>query len=164
MDDFSDVGGGLFVFDDPSDRMSVVCDAFSKEPTHHFGPAAWNGRDSPYAGEVVLEAVAVNRGNWGEVGPDEWKWFPGDGEESEYPTSDWPRVIQVKGGVHSALISSLSGQIVNTPEELVALLRTASTDLPARDLPSVAAQTRVQLAKFVMPQLFCETSTRSVMQ
>jgi hypothetical protein len=156
MNDFIDVGAGWFLYDDPSNRLTAVCDAMSNEPTHNFGPAAWGGRDGPLSGKVILEAHAVVRGQWDQVGPDEWKWFSEDGQEFNEPPSDWPRVIKVRDGKFGVSLNSLAERIVASNAEFAELLRIVTTKMPQRNLLCVATGTRFEAAKLRHPHIFGE--------
>lgn len=141
--DFVDVGGGWFLYDDRQARLTVVCDALSEAPDCCFGPQAWQGRNGPLSGLTILEARAVLKGRWEQVGRDVWKWFSEDGQEFDEPPSDWPRIIEIKEGRAGVALDSLSGRTISTNAELAELLRAYTRNLPQRDLPCVGAGIRM---------------------
>lgn len=154
MDAFTNLGAGWFLYEDDSSRRTVICDALSSEPDHHFGPAAWGKKDGPVSGLEIAEAQAVLRGRWRQVGPDEWNWFSDEGREYEQEPPSWPRVIVVKEGRYGQALHEIDGRVVSKPAGLVELLRAVASNQPARMLPSTSAEARLATAKFVHPHIF----------
>src|SRR3546814_8100393 len=50
-DQFIDLGAGWFLFEDETNRRSVVCDALDHDPDRFFGPAAWQEASGPLSGK-----------------------------------------------------------------------------------------------------------------
>lgn len=161
MDDFADLGAGWFLFeDDDYGRRSVVCDALAANPNHHFGPAAWGGKPGPVAGQAILEAQAVNQGQWEQVSEDDWHWVSGDGAEHEQPLPSWPRRIVVLDSPSAPTLSTMEGRIVTDEAELVALLRNITPREGANlKLHGTSADGRMTHMQFMHPHIFGEPDT-----
>jgi len=153
MDYFIDLGAGWFLYEDQCSRLSVVCDATAAQPDVHFGPAAWGRKDGPVSGLVILEAQPVARGDWGQTGDEEWKWFSEDGQEFDQAPASWPRQIVLKGDTTSALLNELSGRVVASEAELAEVLR-AVTCGQQSILPLISGASRLAVAKLMHPHIF----------
>lgn len=154
MRNYIDLGCGWFLCSEENPPVNYVFDSTAIHPDHHFGPAAWNRSEGPISGLTLLEMRSTAEGDWGQTGPEEWKWILPGGEELDDAPPNWPRRVIFRAGSAEYALGDLDGLVLLNESELIELVRGITAQMPKRKLQTASSKTRMERMRALVPQAF----------
>jgi len=141
---YADLGNGWYYAHDPDWQTSsgdaplgYVADSRSADCDVLYGPAAWGGESGPLGGKILLN-----------VGT--YPWMSDGRDVAEYP---FPGKVEVTAAGIAAGLGHLEGRIVETLDDLVALMGIQGV---TRELKVLSREERVAAFQRKMPEIVAE--------